>query len=142
MRALLDVNVLIALLDDQHLHHAIAKRWFVEHLELGWATCPLSQNGCARILSQPAYSNAISTVRALEKIAHACKQAEHEFWPDSISLVDPKIARVEQIHGPRQLTDIYLLALAVNRRGRLVTLDERIPLSAVQGAKPEHLVVI
>ena len=142
MRALLDVNVLIALLDDQHLHHAIAKRWFVEHLELGWATCPLSQNGCARILSQPAYSNAISTVRALEKIAHACKQAEHEFWPDSISLVDPKIARVEQIHGPRQLTDIYLLALAVNRGGRLVTLDERIPLSAVQGAKPEHLVVI
>ena len=142
MRALLDVNVLIALLDDQHLHHAIAKRWFVEHLELGWATCPLSQNGCARILSQPAYSNAISTVRALEKIAYACKQAEHEFWPDSISLVDPKIARVEQIHGPRQLTDIYLLALAVNRGGRLVTLDERIPLSAVQGAKPEHLVVI
>ena len=71
MRALLDVNVLIALLDDQHLHHAIAKRWFVEHLELGWATCPLSQNGCARILSQPAYSNAISTVRALEKIAYA-----------------------------------------------------------------------
>ena len=142
MRALLDVNVLIALLDDQHLHHAIAKRWFVEHLGLGWATCPLSQNGCARILSQPAYSNAISTVRALEKIAHACKQAEHEFWPDSISLVDPKIARVEHIHGPRQLTDIYLLALAVNRGGRLVTLDERIPISAVYGAKPEHLVVI
>ena len=142
MRALLDVNVLIALLDDQHLHHGIAKRWFIEHLELGWATCPLSQNGCARILSQPAYSNAISTVRALEKIAHACKQVEHEFWPDSISLVDPKIARVEQIHGPRQLTDIYLLALAVNRGGRLVTLDERIPISAVQGARAEHLVVI
>lgn len=142
MRALLDVNVLIALLDDQHLHHAIAKRWFTEHLGLGWASCPLSQNGCARILSQPAYSNAISTVRALEKITSACQQAEHEFWPDSVSLVDPKIARVAHIHGPRQLTDIYLLALAVNRGGRLVTLDERIPLSAVHGAKPEHLVVI
>ena len=142
MRALLDVNVLIALLDDQHLHHAVAKRWFIDNLAWGWATCPLSQNGCARILSQPAYSNAISTARALEKLAQACGQPEHEFWPDSISLVDTKVARVDRIHGPRQLTDIYLLALAVNRGGRLVTLDERIPLSAVHGAKPEHLLVI
>ena len=142
MRALLDVNVLIALLDAQHLHHAVAKRWFIEHVSLGWATCPLSQNGCARILSQPAYSNAISTVRALEKIASACRQSEHEFWPDSVSLVDPKIACAERIHGPRQLTDIYLLALAVNRGGRLVTLDEGIPLNAVHGARPEHLLVI
>ena len=142
MRALLDVNVLIALLDAQHLHHRVAKRWFIENLARGWATCPLSQNGCARILSQPAYSNSISTARALEKIADACSQPEHEFWPDSISLVDPKIARVDRIHGPRQLTDIYLLALAVNRGGKLVTLDERIPLSAVHGARAEHLLVI
>ena len=89
-----------------------------------------------------AYSNSISTVRALEKIASACQKREHEFWADSISLIDPNIACLERIHGPRQLTDIYLLALAVNRGGRLVTLDERIPLSAVHGAKPEHLVVI
>ncbi len=142
MRALLDVNVLISLLDDQHLHHATAKRWFVANVAQGWASCPLSQNGCARILSQPAYSNSISTVRALEKIAHACQNPEHEFWPDSISLIDSNIACLERIHGPRQLTDIYLLALAVNRGGRLITLDERIPLSAVKGAKPEHLVVI
>lgn len=55
MRALLDVNVLIALLDAAHVHHRNARAWLEANIEQGWASCPLTQNGCIRILSQPAY---------------------------------------------------------------------------------------
>jgi len=54
MVALLDVNVLVALLDADHMHHTAATHWLSEHLDAGWASCPLTQNGCIRILSQAA----------------------------------------------------------------------------------------
>ena len=57
MIALLDVNVLIALLDPQHVHHDPAHHWFAEHSSAGWATCPLTQNGVLRILGHPRYPN-------------------------------------------------------------------------------------
>ena len=56
-RALLDVNVLIALHDEQHVHHEAAARWFIDQARHGWASCPLTQNGCIRIMSQPGYPN-------------------------------------------------------------------------------------
>ena len=59
MRALLDINVLIALLDSSHIHHAPVTRWLSANLDAGWASCPITQNGCIRILSQPAYPNAV-----------------------------------------------------------------------------------
>ena len=59
MRALLDINVLIALLDAQHVHHQQATRWMTENIDGGWASCPLTQNGVIRIMSQPAYPNAL-----------------------------------------------------------------------------------
>ena len=59
MRALLDVNVLIALFDAAHVHHRAASDWLGANIEQGWASCPLTQNGCLRILSQPRYPNAV-----------------------------------------------------------------------------------
>ena len=53
MRALLDVNVLIALLDAGHASHSAALRWFSANAAAGWASCPITQNGCVRILSHP-----------------------------------------------------------------------------------------
>ena len=48
MRALLDVNVLIALLDAGHVHHTRASQWLISEIGHGWASCPLTQNGCVR----------------------------------------------------------------------------------------------
>lgn len=59
MRALLDVNVLIALLDEAHIHHQLAMGWLTNNIEQGWASCPMTQNGCIRILSQPSYPNTV-----------------------------------------------------------------------------------
>lgn len=142
MRALLDINVLIALLDAGHQNHGDARSWLLGNIGDGWASCPLTQNGCARILSQPTYPNAIPTSVALEKLANACGSPHHEFWTDDVSLVDADTAHRDRIHGPRQLTDLYLLALAVRHRGRFVTFDRSISRDAVRGATARHLVTI
>ena len=65
MRALLDINVIIALLDANHVMHACARRWLERELETGWASCPVTQNGVLRILSQPAYPTPCSQAEAL-----------------------------------------------------------------------------
>jgi uncharacterized protein len=140
LRSLLDVNVLIALHDAQHVHHASAAAWFGEHVTEGWASCPLTQNGALRVMSQPAYPQAFPVGELMTRLHRSFGNALHEFWADDISLADPARFRAEHIHGHRQLTDIYLLALAVRHGGRFVTFDTRIALSAVHGAEASHLV--
>ena len=142
MRALLDINVLIALLDESHQHHAPARNWMLENVGQGWASCPITQNGCVRILSQPAYPNTVPTAIALDKLGRACSTAHHEFWPDRVSLLDDTVVHSDRIHGPRQLTDLYLVALAVARGGRFVTFDGAIAIGAVRRSNKRHLVVI
>jgi toxin-antitoxin system PIN domain toxin len=142
MRSLLDVNVLIALLDQGHLHHATARDWLSRNIQQGWASCPLTQNGCIRILSQPSYPGALPPAAVAERLAAATTTDWHDFWPDSLSLLDGAHVNWNGVLGSRQVTDIYLLALAVNRGGRLVTFDHAIPLQAVPGAKSRDLVVI
>lgn len=142
MRALLDVNVLIALLDADHSMHARAIDWFGSHAREGWASCPITQNGCVRIMSNPAYPNPLPVGAVIERLAEAAAGSSHAFWPDDVSLLDPKVADPTRVHGPRQLTDVYLLALAVRRQGRFVTFDASVPLSAVAGAERRHLVLL
>ncbi|MDP2821893.1 MAG: PIN domain-containing protein [Sulfuritalea sp.] len=142
MRALLDVNVLIALLDSDHLHHAGAAKWLKENIRTGWASCPLTQNGCIRIMSQSGYPNALPAAAIAERLAAATATTHHVFWPDAISMLDAGRIAWNAVLGARQVTDVYLLALAVQQGGRLVTLDRAVPLKAVPGAKTRHLVVI
>ncbi|MCF8199992.1 MAG: PIN domain-containing protein [Sulfuritalea sp.] len=142
MRALLDVNVLIALLDSDHLHHGRAKAWLKGNIKSGWASCPLTQNGCIRIMSQPGYPNALPAAAVAERLAAATMTTHHAFWPDAVSMLDAGRITWKSILGSRQVTDVYLLALAVEQGGRLVTLDRAVPLNAVAGAKARHLVVI
>ena len=142
MRALLDINVLIALLDADHSLHTPAIAWFAQHGQEGWASCPLTQNGCVRIMSHAAYANTTPVHAILERLGEATREPQHEFWADSISLLNPKIADPKRIHGPRQLTDIYLLALAVQHSGRFVTFDQSVPLNAVYGATRDHLLAL
>ena len=142
MRALLDVNVLIALFDADHASHRAAMTWFSEHAGKGWASCPITQNGCVRIMSHPSYPGAHSPSAVVERLRAATSHEAHQFWPDSVSLLDGRVIDATRIHGPRQLTDAYLLALAVKHGGRLVTFDGAIAASAVAGAKPRHLVTL
>jgi uncharacterized protein len=142
MRALLDVNVLIALLDSDHTSHGVALMWFAKHAREGWASSPITQNGCVRIMSNPSYPNALPIQAVMKRLADACEEDVHEFWSDEVSLLNPNVVDSTRIHGPRQLTDIYLLALAVEQEGRLVTFDTGVPLAVVRKATPDNLVLL
>ena len=142
MRALLDINVLIALLDPDHVFHTTAKAWWMQHREQGWSSCPLTQNGCVRIISQPGYPNHQPVANIVRLLAGLCADTCHAFWPDDVSLLDTSRFQHSHIHGPRQLTDLYLLALAVRQGGSFITFDAKIPLGAVPGATSAHLRVI
>jgi uncharacterized protein len=78
----------------------------------------------------------------VERLAEACAERIHEFWPDAPSLLDSGVFDATRIHGPRQITDVYLLGLAVQHQGRLVTFDDRIPLQAVRNATAVNLLVL
>ena len=142
MRALLDVNVLIALLDSDHASHDTAIQWFAKHAREGWASCPITQNGCIRIMSNQGYPNPLPVQAVIERLAEACNEDIHEFWPDEVSVLDSDVVDSTRIHGPRQLTGICLLALAVQHAGRLVTFDSGIPLAAVRKATPQNMLVL
>ena len=142
MIALLDANTLIALFDAAHVHHSVAHQWLKRHRAQGWATCPLTQNACIRIMSQPAYSGRHPVADIARRLRQATASKDHHFWPDSISLHNPAMFDHELILTPRNLTDIYLLALAVANHGRLVTFDRRLPTAAVIGASSRHLQVL
>ncbi|MDZ4255430.1 MAG: TA system VapC family ribonuclease toxin [Sulfuritalea sp.] len=142
MRALLDVNVLIALLDGDHLHHIRARDWLKDNIAAGWASCPLTQNGCIRIMSQSGYPNPLPAAAVAARLAEATDTPHHAFWPDTVSLLDTQRIAWTAVLGSRQVTDVYLLALAVEQGGTLVTLDRGVPLKAVTGARPRHLAVI
>ena len=139
MRALLDVNVLIALLDAEHVHHEAARRWLRDNIRHGWATCPITENGCLRIMAQPGYSNCLPVSAVAERLREATATRYHQFWPDTVSLLSPGVADWRRAVGPKQVTDAYLLALAVGRQGRFVTFDARIVPSIVVGAGARHV---
>ncbi len=141
-RALLDVNVLIALLDANHIHHAIAKQWLIENAAAGWASCPITQNGCVRILSAPKYPNATTVQDAIRRLSQATSMPAHVFWPDAFSLFEPGLINWQKALSSRTITDAYLLALAVKNQGRLVTFDRGITAEFVDGASPANLVVL
>jgi toxin-antitoxin system PIN domain toxin len=140
--ALLDVNVLVALFNPDHIHHDAAHDWFADHRAAGWATCPLTELGLVRILSNPRYwpggeraADVAARVQAFTASGH------HRFWRDVLALSDPTFD-FRLLQGFRQLTDVYLLALAVKRGGALATFDRTIPRAAVRDATADHLLLI
>ena len=141
MRALLDVNVLLALFDTEHVFHERARAWLDAAIESGWASCPLTQAGFVRILSSPRYPAGVTTTEAIGLLTAATPDPHHEFWPDDIALTGQAIDPT-RVLDPNQVTDVYLLALAVEHGGRFVTFDRRIATIAVVGATPGHLAVL
>lgn len=127
---LLDVNVLLALSDPMHTHHKAAHRWFSGKGHTGWATCPIVENGFVRIASHPAYPNRPGDAQAvLQLLRTLCQAGGHTFWPDSESLrflIPPG-----SVLSHNQLTDLYLLGLAVANGGKLATFDQGIAAGLV-----------
>lgn len=142
MRALLDINVLLALFDANHQFHGPSREWLAAHIDAGWASCPITQNGFVRVMSQPNYPNRLSPAQAMNRLAKATQTEHHMFWPDHRSVLDEDVFDRSRIHGAKQLTDVYLLALAVGNGGRFVTFDGNVIRSAVRDATEAHLVVI
>lgn len=143
MRALLDVNIWIALFDDAHQFSERANA-FVDGPGLQIASCPLVENSVVRVLSSPHYSRrgtlAIQHVR--NQLRKACSELDWEFWPDDVSLRDDSLFNFSRVQGHNQITDLYLLGLAVRHKGCLASFDQSIAISSVHGATPENLLLL
>lgn len=142
MRALYDISALLALFDEEHRKHDPVFSWFTANAGEGWASCPLAQNGFLRVISQPSYLRPRSLIQAYERLLDATSDINHQFIADDISLLDDTLVRFPDVAGPAQLTDVYLLALAVAHDMRLVTLDKSIRINAVRGATEENLIIL
>ncbi len=135
---LLDVNVLIARADSSHPHHVAAASWMAVHASSGWATCPITENGVLRIVGQPSYPGGPGSPEgALVSFKQILGIPGHQFLPDDISLIS-SFASLQGI-SPGQLTDIYLLALAVGHNARFLTLDRRINPGLVAGGSAAYI---
>jgi len=141
-RALLDINVLIALLDQGHLLHRPATRWLERHLAHGWATCPITENRRGADHGPTRLPHAQPAALVAARLAEACSHSSHAFWPEPISLLQEGLIRWERLLGPRQITDAYLLALAASQGGCFASFDQRISLDLVPSAGARHLCLI
>ena len=141
--ALLDVNVLVALFFADHVHHDFAHDWFEDHQAHGWATCPHTVNGFVRVACrQTIDGDPVRPAVAVDLLRRFTAHTQHTWWPDAISLLDERRFVPAHMRGQAQITDVYLLGLAVAHGGTLATFDRSIPLGAVSGARPSHLTVI
>lgn len=143
MTYLLDINVLVALFDAAHAHHDAAHRWFAAVGATSWATCPITENGLVRVLSNPAYPTvSASPIEVTDRLRTFCSQSGHAFWSDVVSLPDSTLFDVSQLRGHQQITDLYLAGLAARQGGKLATFDEHIPLGALVNVAPNIAPVI
>lgn len=119
--ALLDVNALVALAWDSHVHHVRMRAWFAANGPSGWATCPMTESGFVRVSANPKVLPSPIGVAAARAVLAALRNAgAHRFLADDVSLTDSDFP---DIAGHRQVTDAHLLTLARRRGVRLVTFD-------------------
>jgi toxin-antitoxin system PIN domain toxin len=124
---LLDVNVLIAMAWPTHRDHQKVHEWLARHARDGWATCPLTETSFVRILSNPAFSaNALTPTDALTLLQANLAHPAHRFWADEVSIIDSLKPLAQKLAGHQQVTDAYLLGLAIHKRGKLATTDRAV----------------
>ena len=141
---LLDTNVLIALLWPSHERHEVAMKWFARHRAKGWATCPFTQAGFVRIVSNPAFSrDAVQPRDAAQVLLANTAARDHVFWDDDLPFAKAVAFAGVRLMGHQQVTDAYLLGLAVHHGGMLATLDRRVSaLTEPKGAERKALEVV
>ena len=136
MISLLDASVMIALIDPAHVAHEVAQRWFVDEGSSSWATCPLTENAAIRIVGHPKYTNSPGSPGVVAMFVTRLKTLRgHQFWPDAISLCDSPLVDVRRLTSSKDVTDTYLLTLAVSKGGVLATFDRKMSTNAVKGGK-------
>lgn len=124
---LLDVNALIALLWEEHPFHKSCAAWFVKAAKAGWATCPITEAGFVRVLCNPAFTARPPAVHNAIGLLQTATESgsDHHFWNDDLP-ISVLNTRWKPPLGHKQVTDLYLLSLAIHNRGSLVTFDQRI----------------
>ena len=134
--SLLDVNALVALAWDSHVHHTRMRAWFAANGTDEWASCPVTESGFVRVSSNPKVLPSPIGVAAARGVLAALRAAgRHRFLTDDVSLTDPDVPRIV---GHRQVTDAHLLALARRHGVRLVTFDSAL-LALAEGRDVELL---
>jgi uncharacterized protein len=142
LTTLLDVNVLIALLDQDHVFHEMAVNWFEAGARRDWATCPITENGAVRILGSPRYPMGPGDpVLVVDHLRRICTAGGHCFWEDSLSLLTTGRIDQRKLGASSSITDTYLLALAAEKQGRLATFDRKLATAAVRGGDAALLVI-
>ncbi len=142
---LLDVNILIALMDPAHEFHRTATAWFRNNRAEGWATCPTTESGFVRILSNPKYPNiTMSPAQAADLLVRLvdANASTHHWWAEQVSLRDTNVFELSALTGYKQITDTWLLAMAATNSGKLATCDRRMGTSGVCGATPGHITAV
>ena len=137
MTRLFDVSVLIAIVDPEHSFHRSIHRWLQSHVGTTWASCPLTENGFVRILSQPSFSAGKRTPGEAITLLRSVKETPawpHVFWADEYSITEPSSITGDRIGGPNQFADVYLVALALRKGGRFLTFDGKVAWQCVPGA--------
>lgn len=142
MRIFPDVNVLIALFDASHQHHQLAKREFTKFLSTGWCTCPLIQNGFIRIISNPSYLNNMTVAESTNLLKSAVDSTNHTYLDQTVSLLDAHRFETTKLLSHKQITDLFLIGMAIHHDVKLLTFDRNIPTHAAVGFKDRHLIVI
>lgn len=138
---LLDANVLIAMAWPAHDSHDKIQAWLSIHAPSGWATCPITQCAFVRILSNPSFSpNSLSPRDALALLQTNLSHSAHRFWPDELGLAQALCPLAPQLDGHQQVTDAYLLGLAMHRAGKLATMDKSIVRLLPEKASPNQFI--
>lgn len=133
----MDVNVLLALLYPLHAAHEVAHRWYARRATSGWASCALTQAGFVRLASSASVTRGeLSAQQALEMLEECCARSGHVFWPADVGLAEAVELSGVKLEGHKQVTDLYLIGLAVKHKGRLVTFDKAL------GKLSKHVLVI
>lgn len=139
---LLDASVLIPHLWKEHQFHGAVQRWMSRNSHAGWATCAVTQSAFVRVLSSPGFSKrAVSPQDAADLLEENLAHPHHRYWRDDRGLIEA-IRRVKPLQTHREVTDGYLLGLALRHKGRLLTMDRGIAKLLPEDADPEVLEII
>lgn len=130
-KSLLDLNVLIALTDPEHQHHKKARNWLTSSGPERLGICPLTEAGFLRVTTNPAFHPGPHTLREAVAILQALKgRGDYWYCPVDRSWVEVTAPFAARIFGHQQVTDAYLLGLAIKEKGVLVTFDKGIQYMA------------
>jgi uncharacterized protein len=139
---LLDVNVLVAAFWRPQSSHVHVQRWLTQNAGAGWATCPLTQSSFVRLLSNPAFSSDALTVPDAIALLHTnLAHPAHHFWADEIGVSQALEKFSPRLIGHQQVSDAYLLGLAIHKNGRFATRDRGI-LGLLPEKSPERARVV